>query len=94
MRDLPAHQAHQAEAEQKEDQRGNTVLDADDFVVGGKDVGAPKPAVRVVIVMRMVVGRCVACGLHVWLIVFWQQYRSAVAHLVQSSTIAISNNGK
>jgi hypothetical protein len=40
MRDLPAHQHHQEKSEQQETQRRQTVLDADDFVVGGKNVGA------------------------------------------------------
>ena len=43
MADLPAHQQHEAEAEKHEKQRGDAVLNADDFVVGGKDVFPPKP---------------------------------------------------
>ena len=43
MPDLPAHQQHQAEAKKHEQQRGNAVLQADDLVVGGKNVFPPKP---------------------------------------------------
>ena len=39
---LPAHQHHQDETEQQEQQRGEAVLDADDFVVGGENVFAPE----------------------------------------------------
>ena len=42
MRDLPAHHQHQEKSEQQETQRGKTVLDADDFVVGRKNIPAPK----------------------------------------------------
>jgi len=38
MGNLPAHQQHQAKAKQQEEQRREAVLDADDFVVGGKNV--------------------------------------------------------
>ena len=49
MRDLPPHQNHQAESEQHEAERGQAVLDADDFVVGGENVFLPETG----FVMRM-----------------------------------------
>ena len=36
--ELQAHQQHQAEAEEKEAERGEAVLHADPFVIGGEDV--------------------------------------------------------
>jgi hypothetical protein len=46
MRDLPAHQQHQEKSEQHETQRREAVLDADDFVVGRKNVFAPEAGAR------------------------------------------------
>jgi hypothetical protein len=40
--ELPAHQHHQREAEEQEQQAGDRVLDADDLVVGREDVRAPE----------------------------------------------------
>ena len=40
--ELPAHQHHQREAEEEEQQAGDGVLDADDLVVGREDVLAPE----------------------------------------------------
>ncbi len=59
---LPAHDHHQAETEKEKHQRGNAVLDADDLVIGGKDILLPKPR----LLMARVVGVrvCVCCGLH------------------------------
>src|SRR5271154_6932425 len=51
MRNLPAHQNHQEKSEQHEAQRGQAVLDADDFVVGGKNVGAQEADVFVMAVV-------------------------------------------
>ena len=42
MRDLPAHQHHQEKSEQHEAERHETVLDADDLVVGGENILAPE----------------------------------------------------
>src|SRR5262249_29694576 len=42
IRQLPAHHHHQAEAEEEEEEAAKAVLDADDFVVGGKNVFPPK----------------------------------------------------
>ena len=39
---LPAHHHHEAEPEQKKQQPGETVLDADDLVVRGENIFAPK----------------------------------------------------
>ena len=36
--DLPAHHHHQTKAEEEEKEGGDAVLDADDFMIGGKDV--------------------------------------------------------
>ena len=38
MRQLPAHHDHQRKSEQKEQQRRDGVLDADDFMIRRKDV--------------------------------------------------------
>jgi hypothetical protein len=43
MGDLPAHQQHEAEAEEHEEQRRDAVLHADHLVVGGKDIFPPEP---------------------------------------------------
>ena len=47
MRDLPAHQNHQEKSEQQEAQRRQAILDADDFVVAGKNVLAQEADVLV-----------------------------------------------
>src|SRR6185503_20193807 len=55
--EVPAHQHHQAEAEEQEEQAGDGVLDADHLVIGGKDVVAPETE-RVMLVPGVVaVGR-------------------------------------
>ena len=36
--DLPAHQGHQAESKEEKQQGGDAVLDADNLVIGGKDI--------------------------------------------------------
>jgi len=55
MRDLPAHQDHQEKSEQHEAQRGQAVLDADDLVVGGKNVLAQEADVLVTAVVVVAV---------------------------------------
>jgi hypothetical protein len=52
MRNLPAHQQHQEKAEQQKAERGKSVLDANDLVVGGKNVLAPEA--RLVMFMAMI----------------------------------------
>ena len=52
--ELPAHEQHEAEAEEEKGQPGEAVLDADRLVVGGEDVLTP-PAELVMIVMVRVV---------------------------------------
>src|SRR6266487_455109 len=57
---LPAHQHHQAKAEEQERETAQTVLNPDHFVVGGENIFSPPPelvvlvfaSVRVWIVMR------------------------------------------
>ena len=59
---LPAHHRHQAEPHEQKHQPGDAVLEADDFVVGGKDVLLPET--------RLLVGRGVSvvrCRFHVCL---------------------------
>jgi len=65
--DLPAHTGHQEEAEKKEDERGDPVLDADHLVVAGEDVFLPEPRFVVMLVVGVSVGDVVCCGrcLHV-----------------------------
>ena len=50
--ELPAHQHHQREAEEQEQQAGDGVLDADDLVVGREDVLAPEAELLVMGVVR------------------------------------------
>ena len=40
--ELPAHQHHQAETDQQEDERGQPVLQSDGLVIDGEDVLAPE----------------------------------------------------
>src|ERR1039457_4619530 len=64
VRDLPAHHQHQAKSKQQERQRGDAVLEADDFVVGRKNVGAPEARILMMSFVNAAVRDCV-CGLHV-----------------------------
>src|SRR5438067_9318536 len=43
IRQLPAHQHHQAESKEEEHQPAEAVLNSDHFVVGGKNVFSPPP---------------------------------------------------
>ena len=52
--ELPAHQHHQREAEEQEQQAGDGVLDADDLVVDGEDVLAPEAELLVMGFVRAV----------------------------------------
>src|SRR5438876_12374701 len=62
---LPPHQHHQRKTEEQKKQPGESVLDADDFVVGGKNILPPPPelvmfmfaGVRVWIVMSRCCGK-------------------------------------
>jgi len=54
MRDLPAHEHHQAKSKLHEAERDETVLDADDLVIGGENIFAPE-ARFVVFVMAVIV---------------------------------------
>jgi len=54
------HHQHQEKAEHQESQGGDPVLDADDLVVGGKDVMAPEPRIFVVGIMGARMGGCVS----------------------------------
>ena len=56
--ELPAHQHHQREAEEQEQQAGDGVLDADHLVVDGEDVLPPEPELLVVGVVRDVRRGC------------------------------------
>ena len=53
--DLPAHQQHQHEAEQQEEQSGHGVLDADHLVIDGEDVRLPEPQLVVLVLAVCVV---------------------------------------
>jgi hypothetical protein len=55
--ELPAHEHHEREAEEHEDEPGDQVLDADDLVVRGEDVAADEA--ELVMLVRMVVVRIV-----------------------------------
>jgi hypothetical protein len=58
MGELPAHGEHEAEAEEEEQQTADSVPDADDFVIGGKDVLSPKA--KLVVIVVVIVARLVA----------------------------------
>src|SRR6266536_5022534 len=54
IRQLPAHQHHQAESKEEEHQPAKAILNSDHFVVGGKDIFSPPPElVMLVLVVRM-----------------------------------------
>src|SRR6266853_929121 len=53
IRQLPAHQHHQAESKEEEHQPAEAVLNSDHFVVGGKNVFSP-PSELVMLVCRVV----------------------------------------
>src|SRR5882724_7471957 len=40
---LPPHQHHQGKTEEEEDQPGESILDADHFMVGGENIFSPPP---------------------------------------------------
>src|SRR5437773_7549263 len=60
IRQLPAHQHHQAEAKEEEHQPAEAILNSDHFVVGGKNIFSPPSElvmlVRGVVRMRFVMG--------------------------------------
>ena len=62
MRELPAHHQHQHETEEKEDQAGETVLNADHLVVGGENVFPPRIQLVMVVVVCVIVRRVGVCG--------------------------------
>ena len=63
IRQLPAHQHHEAEAEEQENQPGDAVLDPDHLVIGRDDVFSPEwKFVVIVPVMMMRIVRCVRDG--------------------------------
>ena len=79
--DLPAHDHHQAKPEEQETQGGDAVLNADDLVVGGEDIGAPETRL---FVASLVDVRCVE----------WPMPLVAYRYLILSSTITASSNGR
>ena len=50
---LPPHQHHQAEAEEQEEEAGDRVLNADDFVIVREDVFPPEPELLMRVIVRM-----------------------------------------
>ena len=78
--DLPAHDHHQAEAEQEEAQRRDAILNADDLVVRGEDIRAPEPRLLVVRLLNLGMRNCRGRCLHI--------------HLTLSSTITASSKGR
>ena len=54
MRDLPAHHQHEAKTKKQEEQSGDSILNADDLVIGGKNVSAPETRI---LMMRFVDSR-------------------------------------
>ncbi len=77
MRDLPAHHQHQAKTKQQKAERGEAVLQADDFVVRRKNVFAPEARFLVVRFVRFRVRNCVNGCLHGLIL------RQFLLHLVQ-----------
>jgi hypothetical protein len=64
MSNLPAHHQHQAQPEQQEAQAGKAVLNANDLVVGGKNVFAHEANVFMVLFVRADVRHGMRCCLH------------------------------
>ncbi len=56
--ELPAHQHHQAKAEEQEQEAGDAVLDANDLVVSGENVLAPEAKFLVMSFVRAVRRGC------------------------------------
>ena len=56
VRELPAHDHHQAETEQEEYQPRRPILNADHLVIGGEDPLLPETGLVMVIVVMIVVG--------------------------------------
>ena len=54
--ELPAHEQHQAEAEEEERKAGAQILDADGLVVGGENVGADKAELVMLVAVIVVRG--------------------------------------
>ena len=78
--DLPAHDHHQAETEQQEQQGGDPILNADDLVVRGEHIRAPETRLLVGRLVNCGVWDCWGCGLHI--------------HLTLSSTITANSSGR
>src|SRR6266480_1574059 len=56
---LPPHQHHQGKTEEQKKQPGESVLDADDFMVGGENVfSPPSEFVMIVVGLWIVMSRC------------------------------------
>src|SRR4029077_8215162 len=92
--ELPSHQHHEAETEEKENQPTEAVLNPDDFVVGREDVLTPKAElvvlVAVVVVMRFVMG-FERCGC-----VHFRRIRALISKekgSLQSRKLGFSGNG-
>src|SRR4029453_1774054 len=56
IRQLPAHQHHQAESKEEEHQPAEAILNSDHFVVGGKDIFSPPPELVMLVRVRFVMG--------------------------------------
>jgi hypothetical protein len=70
MSNLPSHQQHEAKAEKQETERGKAVLQADDFMIGGENVLAPKPGGFVVGFLDVRMRDSVSRRLHVVVFVY------------------------
>jgi hypothetical protein len=84
--ELPAHHQHQTKAEKHEQERGHAVLQADDLVVGGKDVFPPKPK----LMMRLVVNARIRMvfRLHGYLLHWQHQFMTEL-----KCTLPVLSNG-
>jgi hypothetical protein len=69
MGDLPTHHQHQAKTKKQKAKRRKSVLDANDFMVGGENVLAPKTGFLVVGFVDLRMWNRVSACLHVRVVV-------------------------
>src|SRR5437773_326115 len=65
---LPSHQHHQGKTEEQKKQPGESVLDTDHFVVGGKNILPPPPKLVMFTCRAGAVRRRVLAFVRVWIV--------------------------
>src|SRR5207249_11374172 len=66
---LPSHQHHQGKTEEQKKQPGESVLDTDHFVVGGKNILSPPPQLVLLTCRAGAMRRRVLAFVRVWIVV-------------------------